>query len=248
MNAPWTLDGYRASLHVSRLQAELDVRKPAGGLSDIHWDARLQSGLRLACAQLPHAIPSEEPVECYLRGGDLIATYRQTDQRRIQTQVYWRALETVDQPQAAGVELILSTQTNLFDVNPELTVANQLPSGEVLRLRDSDARTFVSLNLSSAKRIEMLPADGSSLVLVRPADTSYSLATMVHPSDFQQARLEIGDESACELTYRMFTSTLEKGVIRRGRMRAVFLPRENDEETAIASYLELVGASPPLTA
>jgi hypothetical protein len=38
----------------------------------------------------------------------------------------------------------------------------------------------------------------------------------------------------------MFPESLEKGVIRRGRVRGVFLPREQDEQLARAAWRALV--------
>ena len=51
-------------------------------------------------------------------------------------------------------------------------------------------------------------------------------------------QVELGEFPS--IRWQMFPESLEKGVIRRGRVRGVFLPREQDEQLARAAWRALV--------
>ena len=72
---------------------------------------------------------------------------------------------------------------------------------------------------------------------------------MVHPSDLQQANPPPVSEAGKGVLLRsnLFLERLEKGVIRRARLRGLFLNRHNDLQTAVACYHEFANSVPPLT-
>jgi hypothetical protein len=49
------------------------------------------------------------------------------------------------------------------------------------------------------------------------------------------------------LVHHLFPESLEKGVIRRGRVRGWFLPREGDADAAAERYRQWLAEPPPLT-
>ncbi len=75
-------------------------------------------------------------------------------------------------------------------------------------------------------------------------DASY--AEMVVPADFQGGRVQQTPECT-RLAYELFPESLEKGVIRRGRIRSLFLPRQRDAQAAWDVYEDLCTGTPPLT-
>jgi hypothetical protein len=74
-----------------------------------------------------------------------------------------------------------------------------------------------------------------------------SYAEMVHPSDFVRADVS-ADNSGVRLKTELFPESLEKGVIRRARMRALFIARSADEAVAAGLWCDFSTAAPPLTA
>ncbi|HWB01116.1 MAG TPA: hypothetical protein VG713_21645, partial [Pirellulales bacterium] len=84
-------------------------------------------------------------------------------------------------------------------------------------------------------------------VLLRPAEADFSYAEMVHPRDISHDQLSTAN-GAARLEHRLFARMrLEKGVILRGRVRAAWLPRHDDEPLARAIYQQFQHAELPLT-
>ena len=57
--------------------------------------------------------------DCFVRGGDLVATYAQVHARPVRLQVYWRPIPTahfVDS--VAAIDVQVSVQTSLLEANP----------------------------------------------------------------------------------------------------------------------------------
>ena len=71
---------------------------------------------------------------------------------------------------------------------------------------------------------------------------------MVHPSDQAETRFEGKANNETALQRIFGGSFLEKGVIRRMRMRGVVLPREGDLDMAAKLFAAFCEEEPPLTA
>ena len=86
--------------------------------------------------------------------------------------------------------------------------------------------------------------------LLRLPASGLSYLEMVHPSDLSQARVNVVEPADPHLhtSFRLFAEHLEKGVIRRGRLRGLFLPRPNDTVDALDAHREFHLSPPPLTA
>ena len=122
-----------------------------------------------------------------------------------------------------ALSLIVSVETSLLDSRPLVEVCTELPAEEVLPL---DQRG----------------------VLYRLPGAEISYAELSAPGEFQNLRLERQEQTFRTSRWKFFAHFLEKGVIRRARLRGVFLPREDDVARADACYEELLIAELPLTA
>lgn len=221
----------------ARLALSIDLKRPSLGVRDISLGGVPVTGCwPLQISPEPRAATSDEAViESYIRGRDLVAIYAQTPQRTVQPTYYWRVLENRD---LAGIELMISMQTSLLDSDPSLT-ARTVCHGAAHWLTEPGTATMIKDDTWQS------PTATKGFFLFRLADgTSY--AEMVFPADFLGASV-VSDDGARHLTYQMFPEDLEKGVIRRGRIRAFFLPTEGDVAAVWDAYTELCAEEPPLT-
>jgi hypothetical protein len=82
---------------------------------------------------------------------------------------------------------------------------------------------------------QVLKLSGSCLVLFRPQESSASYCEMVEPEE--SAGCETSEDGgSTAIRWTLFPDSLEKGVIRRARVRGLILPRQGDEELALACY------------
>jgi hypothetical protein len=71
---------------------------------------------------------------------------------------------------------------------------------------------------------------------------------MIHPADFTEATVHVGERQRLQLTTALFArEQLEKGVIRRARLCGMFMTRRHDCERAAEAYRRFVDSQLPLT-
>ena len=246
----WQLNQPITTLTNGPLQLKVNYARPADGLFDVQFDGRSLPAARLLQVRTPHHAPAdcEETVtDVYTRGPDLVATYAQTDQRTVRPQVYWRAirLDSTDEP-IYGIDLIVSMQTSLMDSDPSMTIHTDVGAAEAWQRSAAETERFRHVNGDSVSG-----ADGDAarhLIVARHTIGTYGYAEMIHPSDFAGGELTWSeDESRLEISTRIFDQRLEKGVIRRGHLRGVFVPRTGDFQSANRALTDLSASSPTLT-
>ena len=248
----WQLEQQVARLQLDQLIATVDLGQPHEGLVEVSLGAG-----RLAGAQLlgiaTACFPSSEEilsVESHVRGADLVAWYKESENRPVRIDARWRAVSPTPSEEFVGaVELVLSVHTHLPDSRFELAVQSELSASEVLRLLDAESLYYGPLALSPGVAEPVQPEEGPGCLLLRPSGTELSYAQMVHPADFRQGNLLAGPEGngTMRVRHELFSERLEKGVILRSRVRGVFLPREADTRIAAACYTHFAAAEPPLS-
>jgi hypothetical protein len=256
----WNLEDRWAKLRLGKLAATVDLLEPARGLHELWVNERPWHAARLLEVGIGAAVATQ--LDAYVREKDLVVTYEQTDARPFRAQVYWRALPCTHGASAA-IELVLSVQTSLWDSDPGLTVGSIVPGSECLRLVKVEEQLVerlapaashgqhgdVSWAMSKQALVESF--NGTGCFLFRAPQTDVTYVEMVHPVDFSCSLLDAqpqGLERHFEIRHRLFVQRLEKGVILRARVRAAFLPRQDDVAAAAALYQEFAAAEPPLTA
>jgi hypothetical protein len=79
--------------------------------------------------------------------------------------------------------------------------------------------------------------------------TAATAAASPRTNELAQSRAKSDDAvRRITLTSILFPERLEKGVIRRGRLAGIFVPRDGDEEAAAHFYRQWRASPPPLTA
>jgi len=224
MKTYWTLTDTVARLQQPHFTGEVDILFPWHGF---FLETRLPDKIALlkVFTRASGGATPETLVDSYQRGTDLVATYAQTPERNVRPQVYWRFVEP------SALELILSAQTSLLDSQPATALESALPAGEMVPL-SADAKV-VQLTLDGWQTDDSAPR----AVLFRPAGLELSYLEMVHPTDFAGVQLSIID-GLPTARWHLFPERLEKGVIRRGRVRGVMLPRANDLQQAQKALIE----------
>ncbi|MCG8448167.1 MAG: hypothetical protein MI725_01130, partial [Pirellulales bacterium] len=175
--------------------------------------------------------------EFFVRGNDLVTNFAQTNEQPFSCQIYWRA--TLQSSDVILLDTIISVQTELLESFPQIAVETQLESDEAWLVSDTQ----------TAKQLTG-PADGNEpgCILLRAAEAGWSYAEMAHPDDGETWQIDKNATSNFALHRQLGGAFLEKGVIRRMRVRGAFLPRENDLELAAGCFASLVAELPPLTA
>lgn len=241
----WQLRGTTAQLTTEFLDATLDVRRPDLGLSAIAarvngHNVQLDTASILAVGAGRSDSEAVESTDYYVRGDDLIVSCRRTAAPQVGLQIYWRVVREAAL-QTNGIEAIVSAQTELLDSDPASTVSSRLPAGDVLTVAADGDPAFQPLAVADGES-----ANGGGAVLIRLKGRPISFLEMVHPSDDRGATITRTDEQLAT-SYPVLTERLEKGVIRRSRLRALFLPRENDSAVAAELYRRFATSPAPLT-
>jgi hypothetical protein len=233
MQTFWQINDTVARVEQPIVAGQVDVLFPWHGFSlaasKLAGVAILKVLTRAAGGPTPETI-----ADCYQRGVDLVATYAQTPERNVRPQVYWRYVTSGDN--VAGLELILSAQTSLLDSEPATSVESTLPPGEMLAVDVAGAsRPYQQDQWQSGE-------GAPPITLFRPRDLSASYVEMIHPTDFAGVQFTTSGELPT-VRWHLFPERLEKGVIRRGRVRGLFIPRAGDLARCEALYREFA-ASP----
>ncbi|MCA9269645.1 MAG: hypothetical protein KDA41_14290 [Planctomycetales bacterium] len=249
MACVWKVSDGLAQLDAPGFSGCVLLDKPWQGLHGIHCRGRAADGLWLF--QTPEPAPQSgaedqtEILDWYVRQSDLVVTYAASDAWPVQTELQWRAAEAGEDKASVCIDLLVSLQTDLLESDPTLHVGCELPPGELLHLDDAAAGRFVPVEEGEAA-FTRTSADAAGLLLLRPNDGAESLALAIHPKDFQRLTASGAPANGWRLGAELFGPPLEKGVIRRGWLRAAFTARSDDERQALEFYNDLAHAAPPL--
>ena len=237
-NQVWRLRNHVAQLTDDVLQATYDASAPARGLEQIRVDGQDLSNCKLLAVKVPGRPEMDPPLEVYVRADDLVAKYAPRESDLVSHQFHYRPIRETGH--AVGVELALSVQTSLLQSDPRIEVINKLGPGELLvqTLVDGGGELLTeSSNFDTEHRTPLY-------FLMRPQELpTMSLVLLVHPSDFFVARASLA-ESDTAVGFEVFPESLEKGVIRRGVFRSIFVPRHADDDWA-QQLLQRLSAQPP---
>ncbi|MCE9555534.1 MAG: hypothetical protein K8T91_19475 [Planctomycetes bacterium] len=263
----WSLSSHQATLRTPQLTGSLDLSRPGLGLRQLKFGSASWSDSHLLAVQWGDdaANTARTLSDCYVRGGDLIATYAEEPQRPYAPQVYWRAIGiggieagtnagekkrgayAPRSPVVAQLELLVSVQTPLLDAQPEMTANSRIPAVEVFHLRDSESGSFSPLEMGAAQTIDADSTTGC--LLLRLADGRQSYVEMVHPLDFVQGRLSVdATADGVLLSHTLIDCRMEKGVIIRTRLRGCFVDRADDMAATMRLFEEFAGSALPLSA
>ena len=229
----WNLDSNHATWHSATVSVTTDLRRPDAGLAvSLVSDDSLVG--RVLCLQVsPHEPASLEPSDSYVRGSDLVVTYRENSDRPYQTQIYWRALQSRDTA-VVGWERLVAVHTSLLHSGPTMVSSSEVTAAEVFAVGDGQIQSLAADAAESCLLCRGIH-DGSSLVELAPASELGSW--QVEPSSAGQIRF----------SRSLFQADLEKGVILKSRGRVWLTPRENDVQVATDLHQQMLESRLPLS-
>jgi hypothetical protein len=163
-----------------------------------------------------------EPSDAYVRGGDLVVDYAETAERPYGVQVYWSASESLT-GNALILDATVSIQTRQWKAYPRVAVASSLADADVVRVAEA-------------------------ICLMRPRGATWSYAEVVPALDFIQERDAVVAPPTSAWRWVFREQFMERGVIRRLRVRGLLIPRCDDAALATSLHAALLAERPPLTA
>jgi hypothetical protein len=214
----WHIHGTEASLIHGKWRAHYGTTHPELGLSIFHDDS-LERRVVLSLIEPTEGSPRQAS-EAYVRQNDLISEFAQTRHDQFSFQTYFRILpESTDD--LLGLEVWLSVQTTLLDSCPSMELVSIVPN--------SRWRWQI---LSSSHAIWLVSH-------VENRGGPMSALGMGHPLEESQT-IRVEDETIAEdsLSLRIFSHFMEKGVIRRARMRFYLSVKEVFDAKMIEKLFE----------
>lgn len=252
----WLLDSTSA---VARLElpgwsGTVDLNQPAlgfrpevlGGTPAKH----LKSLLAIDLMRNPRAEGKVRPVEFFVRGDDLVAYYPEAT-HRIRSQVYWRFLPATPTCPEFGLEVIASVETDLLDGDPKFVARSEVTAGEFGVFADV-APHFRPLTLDPATGGHEFRPSPAGLWVQQP-ETGKIYLELPHPRDTVATRLSYcgaagNSAQSLRIEHDLLHEFLEKGVLRRCRLRGVFLPPDDAAAVGQQALARFLTAELPLTA
>jgi hypothetical protein len=240
--ASWKFNRPIAELRSGSLVAKVDVTQPQLGLHEVCMHSCSATGNLLSLSSGSSIVWPAGLSDAYVRGGDLVATYSPGSGWPYAPSIYWR-VESRDSALAA-ISLLVSIQTDLLDTHPLVHASSQLPAEEMLQLSEGEQGEIAAVAVKGRRTIR--PTSSASGILWRLAGGKISYAEFAEANDFRQLVVDHTDGD-CRSEWELFAEFLEKGVIRRARLHAAFLPRENDVALAAELFRSLGSRPLPLT-
>ncbi|MCA9129834.1 MAG: hypothetical protein KDB22_22260 [Planctomycetales bacterium] len=175
--------------------------------------------------------------EAYIRGNDLIVRFEQSSHDQFAFQLLWRQLSP-QSPDQLAIELWISIQTGLLDATPTMDVCCQSLDKSAWQSFSQSVLTSAAFS-SEASALEIGPA-----ALTSQFGDMMGL-WMIAPSDQPHSRLQLVD---AQPRIRLFGQFMEKGVIRRARMRFIASQSIMTIDEISNAYEEFCNSPLPLSA
>jgi hypothetical protein len=236
----WQLTQSLGQLNCGALAARVNVERPSLGLHELSLNGKPIAGQLLGVTVAEEGAPPKElaiaGIDCFVRGGDLVANYPQCETQPFTLHNYWRIAEVSDK--LVVIDAIVSLQTTLLECYPKTILTTALPAEHSLVLSTEEtAEQSVSSIFESDELVG---------ILLRGIHPEWSYVEITHPTDLGTWRIE--KNGTTRMQRELGGEFQEKGVIRRLRVRGAFVAANNDRELARQIMSDFVVAPPPLTA
>lgn len=234
VNDPWYLKNGLGKLSLGSLQGCLEVAQLGNGLNQLILDNKPLTG---SLWKIALGDEDEKPIagagelrETFQRGQDLFVSCTGPGDKPYRTSIYWRAEVSSSKAAYAILSLIVSVETDTLGSQPQIEVRSNLAANEAIYLKtvgviSPRAETLADGGLEVVGNGEPCMLGG---ILYRLPGGQFSLLELTHPTDFHSLHVQRETRGTWSTEWQLLGQFLEKGVIRRARMQAVILPRQND--------------------
>ncbi len=243
----WNLNGTMASISASGWSMTIDLSHPQLGItverenSSVFPKTESNRGtLRVFRTSWPGAELSPGFTDGYSRQHDLVASYAPNSLRDFQVQLDFKLLEANDS--MIRTESWISTQTFLLECHPKVALEFQFPFSPMARWFHSEGQELKEAGCQVDAHRNSYAAG-----LFTSPHVAASVLILIYPADLGEMRWLAGNKRLASIQQEWFGATMEKGVIRRGRLRAVIFNRDITPETVAEEYALFQDSPLPLT-
>ncbi len=143
------------------------------------------------------------------------------------------------------IELVVSAETSELESDPSFVVRSKLDCEEVLRVSHDGGSSRIALDEGEQRCLRVGPDE---FLLARLSGSDQSYCEFPHPSDYVRSELLWEpQQQRVTMLHELFPQSLEKGVIRRGRLRGAFVERVGDVEMACEQFAVFASSKPILS-
>jgi hypothetical protein len=243
----WTLYRHAAKLAGCNLSALADLDHPETGIqaASTSSEGGIFSLLSIS-ANGENAIWPAKLIDTYVRGHDLVATYAGDESWPFTPQIYWtsESLELYGR-MLDSLSIVVSMQTDRLDTHPRIFIRSSLPTENMLLVSVAGDELLVDSHVEGDLQLD--PRAAACGIVWRLPGSELSYAEVMPRTDFRQLTVTRGGANSAQSRWELFGEFLEKGVIRRARLQALFVPRENDMQF-VAECCQAIENKPlPLT-
>ncbi len=225
---PWIVAEDKATLSLASWLFSYSLKHPEAGLTVTAPD-----GSELGMVAQIQPIPARPRLldDHFVRNTDLMVRYGQSSEDRFGFQVDLRAVPSTDLAGFnCGLDLWLSVQTQLLDSHPVLMLTSSIAKSSGWNASEGDSHS----------------GEPGRLAWLTTKTSSGDIVLMVHPSDQEQTEL-VPDQAGSTSQLRLFGNFMEKGVIRRGRLRILFSKAAVSDGLITEAYSHFANSPLPLT-
>jgi hypothetical protein len=255
----WQLNGNYAQLQNGGWSATVDLSDPDGGISVRDDALRISEAPKILGVTTPDESERIDGLaDAYARGSDLVALYTPTKNRAFRIEIYWRAArKSWGEVNALQFDLMVSVQTDRLGILAQIDAQSRIPADGVWLSGDAEWRQPEAVRPGIANQSAQLrpgsyiPCVVAALGIDGTDDSPQchdgrSYIEAVSPSDFLGSKISM-DGSRYRLRHRLLDEVMEKGVIRRVRVRGWLVAAPHSFALASAGFAELARDKLPLT-
>ena len=150
VDVPWHISDFQAIWKLDSLEARIDMSKPQLGIGLLRYQGKTLPGKMLGVSVRTENKDLDWILQMgYLRGNDLMATYRNSSCPQSTLQIDWRISAVSADEVLLKIDVVVSMHTESLESYPHITATTQLACDQFLYVTDPQVNTQTTI-LSTA--------------------------------------------------------------------------------------------------
>jgi len=247
----WQLTGKTVTWQSDELRLSVDLLHPELGFQDINYltDPVPRASLMKVSPPPGTTAASLQLDDSYVRENDLVVHYVEPA-GGVRPEFRWRILPAGRDAGTGGIaiDMLISTRSDLLDSDPTLEIQSCVPAGACDVLRDSvDAARMVFPAAEPDRSFDLDCSCSTCALSFRLADAPLVFTQIFSTADAVRASLTAGPgKEIITSTISFFPGRLERGVMRRVRLRGLLAAAECAERALEEQWADMITSPPPL--